>query len=369
MVNSERLINEFLELVQVNSETKDERGICDLLINKFSALNLHVIEDDSAKVTGHGAGNLICTLPATGEGDSLFFTSHMDTVAPGRNIQPQRTDGWITSDGTTVLGADDKAGVAAMLEAIRVLSETAVPHPQIQFVVTAGEESGLAGSRAMKREQIDAVMGFALDSDGEVGAIVTKAPAQHKLDMRIIGKSAHAGVAPEKGISAITVAAKAIAAMKLGRIDEETTANIGRFEGGQATNVVCEQVSLLAEARSLQNEKVLKQVSHMKETIEKTAEAYKAKAEINTWEMYPGYFHEDDSPVVKRAIRSMASIGRSATIVQSGGGSDANIFSGFGIPTINLGLGYEGIHTTEERIPESELIKAAELIVAIASEA
>lgn len=247
MISQDRLIQEFMELVQVDSETRNERQIADVLKSKFNALGLEVTEDDSQERTGHGAGNLFITWPAENGGSApkLLFTCHMDTVVPGQNIKPTLgADGWITSDGTTILGADDKAGLAALFEAIRVIQEQKLPHGQIQFVITAGEESGLLGARSMDPSNLDADFGFALDSNGEVGAIAVAAPTQAKITMQIFGKSAHAGVNPEDGISAIQVASKAIAAMKLGRIDNETTANIGKFAGGGPTNVVCDHVQL-----------------------------------------------------------------------------------------------------------------------------
>ncbi|NGP43631.1 M20/M25/M40 family metallo-hydrolase [Bacillaceae bacterium SIJ1] len=369
MVNEERLINEFIELVHIDSETKQERHIADALIKKCEQLGFTVEEDQTAAITGHEAGNLICTLKGSVHGPGIFFTAHMDTVAPGQGIRPQLKDGWLTSDGTTVLGADDKAGVAAMLEAMKVIQEEGLSHPDIQLIITAGEESGLVGSKAMKKEQIAASLGFAFDSDGQVGTIVTAAPSQYKLNMTVQGKSAHAGVAPEKGVSAITIAAKAIAKMRLGRIDEETTANIGRFAGGQATNVVCEHVDLLAEARSLTEEKVVAQVKHMTDVLEETAQRMGGSASVEAWQAYPSFLHTEESPVVQQAMKAVRSINRTPRLVQSGGGSDANVFSGLGVPTVNLGIGYENIHTTNERIAVEEIVKAAELVIAIATQA
>lgn len=262
MINKERLVNEFLELVQIDSETKNEAAISKVLTSKFEALGVHVYEDDSAAKTGHGAGNLICTLEATKDGiDPIYFTSHMDTVVPGVGVKPRIENGYVVTDGTTILGADDKAGLAAMLEMIKVLKEQNYRHGMIQFIITAGEESGLVGAKAMDSSLVKAKFGYALDSDGTVGNIIVAAPTQAKIKAEIFGKTAHAGVAPEKGVSAITIAAKAIAKMPLGRIDKETTANIGRFEGGQATNIVCDYASILAEARSLVPEKMEAQVS------------------------------------------------------------------------------------------------------------
>ncbi|CAM3565850.1 Peptidase T [Marinicrinis lubricantis] len=237
MINQQRTINQFLDLVRIDSETKHERVICDALKRIFLGFGMNVHEDDSASRTGHGAGNLIIDwAPSRGKEqvDPIFFTCHMDTVVPGRGIKPQvDEDGYIRSDGTTILGSDDKAGLAAIIEAVRAVEENGIAHGPIQFIITAGEESGLVGARAMDASQLKARYGFALDSNGKVGEIAVAAPAQAKLFIHIIGRSAHAGVNPEDGISAIQVASKAISKMPLGRIDHETTANIGSFKAAK----------------------------------------------------------------------------------------------------------------------------------------
>lgn len=365
-VNKDRLIEEFFELVQIDSETKHESEISSILKQKFENLGLDVVEDNAKELTGHGAGNLICTLKGTKlEADRIYFTSHMDTVVPGKGVKPSIKDGYIVSDGTTILGADDKAGLAAMLEAIRVLQENNIEHGNIQFVITVGEESGLVGAKALDSSLLNAAFGYAIDSNGLVGDIIVAAPTQAKLFAKIKGKTAHAGVAPEKGVSAITLAAKAISKMPLGRIDEETTANIGRFEGGQQTNIVCDYVEVLAETRSLVTEKMEKQAKKMTDAFVSTAQQFGGDADVDVEVMYPGYDQKDGDQVVEVAKRAAKAIGRESKLVQSGGGSDANVIAGYGIPTVNLAVGYEEIHTTNERMPIEELIKITELIIAI----
>ncbi|WP_025688726.1 M20/M25/M40 family metallo-hydrolase [Paenibacillus zanthoxyli] len=372
MIAQDRLIQEFMELVQIDSETKQERNIADHLIAKFKELGLKAVEDDSQERTGHGAGNLIVTWPAENVeagAPKLLFTCHMDTVVPGQGIKPALgEDGWITSDGTTILGADDKAGLAALFEGIRVIKEQNLPHGQIQFVITAGEESGLVGSRSLDPKYLDADFGFALDSNGEIGAIAVAAPTQAKIKMEIFGKSAHAGVNPEDGISAIQVAGKAIAAMKLGRIDSETTANIGKFAGGGPTNVVCDYVQLEAEARSIVQDKVDLQLAQMREALETTVREYGAKCEFRSEIIYPAFSFNEHDPIVQLAERAIVSVGLTPRRFPSGGGSDANVFNGLNVPTLNLSIGYENIHTTKERIKAADIVKAAELVVAIVKE-
>ncbi|TVY11530.1 M20/M25/M40 family metallo-hydrolase [Paenibacillus cremeus] len=373
MIQQKRLVDEFLELVQIDSETKYEQEISRVLKEKFTSLGLKVEEDDTAAVTGHGSGNLICTLPATSSKalQKLFFTCHMDTVTPGKGIKPQiGDDGYIRSDGTTILGADDKAGLAAMIETIKVLKENNIEHGQIQFIITAGEESGLRGSRAMDAKWMDADFGYALDSSGKIGDIAVAAPTQAKIYITFTGRSAHAGVNPEDGVSAITVASRAISKMPLGRIDNETTANIGRFEGGVhgATNIVVECVKLEGEARSIVNEKMYAQVEKMRAACEQAAQEMGAQVEFVSDVIYPAYMHNDETPVVKLAMKALSDVGCTPKTFHTGGGSDANMFNGFGIPTVNLAIGYLDIHTTKERIAISDLVKTAEVVVQIVKE-
>ena len=370
MIQQNRLVQTFIELVQVDSETQFEQQISQVLKERFTALGLTVEEDDSASRSGHGSGNLICTLPATEASiPTLLFTSHMDTVAPGKGIKPQiGEDGIIRSDGTTILGADDKAGIAAMLEGIQVLKEQSIPHGEIQFIITAGEEKGLRGSRSMDPKWLRAVMGFALDSNGDIGDIATAAPGRAEINITFHGKSAHAGVNPEDGISAIQVASKAVARMKLGRIDNNTTANIGSFSGVGPLNVVCDRVIMEAEARSIVQHKLDAQVALMRQACEEAATEAGTTCEFVSEIVYPSYMHEDAAPVVQLAASALSRIGATPRTFHSGGGSDANIFNGHGVPTVNLAIGYEEIHTTAESIAISNLVKTAELVVAIVQE-
>jgi peptidase T-like protein len=368
VINETRLVNEFLELVQIDSETGEEGEIARVLKEKFRSLGLMVEEDDAAVKTGHGANNLVATLPGTVDAPVIYFTSHMDTVKPGKGVKPVVRDGYVYSDGSTILGADDKAGLAAILEAIRVLKEQNIAHGTVQFLITVGEESGLKGAKAFNPELLKAEFGFALDSNGPVGEIITAAPAHARIDVVVHGKAAHAGVNPEEGISAIQVASKAIARMPLGRIDHETTANIGQFAGGQAMNIIPDRVEILAEARSLDEGKLERQIAAMRRAFEETAAEYGATVEFRVERMYPGYKYGDDHPVVATAMRAIRAIGRTPKTLASGGGSDANVIAGYGVPTVNLAVGYEEIHSKNERMPIAELVKTAELVVAIVQE-
>jgi len=372
LVNESRLVEQFMDLVRVDSETKHEEAISIVLKQLFTEQGLTVTEDDAKRKTGHGANNLFFTLESTASKKDtapIFFTSHMDTVTPGNGIKPQLdSDGYIRSDGTTILGSDDKAGLAAMLESVRVLKEQGIEHGRIQFVITVGEESGLLGSRAMDASKIEAKFGFALDSNGEVGDICVAAPTQARIHVAIIGKSAHAGVNPEDGISAIQIASKSISRMPLGRIDHETTANIGRFAGGGATNIVCERVDIDAEARSLIQDKLDRQLERMKLAFEETAVEFGGHAEFTSELIYPAYKYDESAPVVQIASAALSSIGKTPHLFHSGGGSDANVFNGLGIPTVNLAVGYEHIHTTKEQIPVQSMVDITRAVIAIVQE-
>ncbi|MDQ6421026.1 M20/M25/M40 family metallo-hydrolase [Paenibacillus sp. LHD-117] len=373
MIQKDRLVRQFMDLVRVDSETKFEQEISKVLKKEFAELGLSLSEDDAAAKTGHGANNLFAMLEAT-EGHegapTIFFTSHMDTVTPGNGIKPQLDeDGYIRSDGTTILGADDKAGIASMFEAIRVLKENNIPHGRVQFVITVGEESGLLGARSLDASKMEAEFGYALDSNGKIGDIAVAAPTQAKVTIKLYGKSAHAGVNPEDGISAIQIAGKAISRMPLGRIDSETTANIGKFEGGGATNIVCDYVKLDAEARSIVQHKLDAQLEKMKEAVLSAAEEFGGKGEFISDVIYPAYQYDDGDAVVELAKEAIVSIGASPRTFHSGGGSDANIFNGLGIPTVNLAVGYEHIHTTKEQIKADDLVKTAQLVVELIKKA
>lgn len=371
MINEERLINRFIELVTIDSETKNEANIASYLKSEFKKLGLTVEEDNACATTEHGANNLICTLQgSSSHSHSIFFSSHMDTVTPGKNIKPVIKDGLIRSDGTTILGADDKAGIAVMFELIHQLKEQNIDHGRIQFILTVGEESGLIGAKVIDQSLITADFGYVLDSDGAVGNLIIAAPYQSKFTAIIHGKAAHAGVAPEKGVSAITTAAKSIAKMTLGRIDKETTANISYFKGGQkeSTNIVTDYVEIEGEARSLKKEKLDDLVNQIKHHFETTAKKFSAKTEFNLFEAYPGFAISENDDVVQIAKRAAEKLSLPSETLTSGGGSDANIFNNIGYPTANLSVGYEYIHTTDEQIRVNDLVDLVNYTVEIVNQ-
>ncbi|MEG6510926.1 M20/M25/M40 family metallo-hydrolase [Desulforamulus ruminis] len=367
MVDSERLIGEFMELVQVDSESGAERQMADLLKEKLTQLGLEVFEDGAGAVeVGRGTGNLIANLPGNGgKGPVFLMCAHMDTVKPGKGVKPRREKGKILSAGDTILGSDDKAGVAAILESLRVIKEQNIAHGGLQVVFTVGEEIGLVGAKNLDYGRIIAKAGFVLDSGGPPGEIIIKAPTQFSFKAAIKGKAAHAGIAPEEGINAIVVAAHAIAAMQVGRIDNETTSNIGLISGGRATNIVPELVTLEGETRSISPEKAKAQLDHMLEAIQGAVEQFGAQVDLKVAKEYDPINLAPDSWPVRTAVQACRNLGLEPVLGQTGGGSDTNVFNGRGIDCANLGIGMEKVHTTEEFIAEENLVANAKLMVEI----
>ncbi len=364
-VNQSRLVEEFLELVQVDSAPKDERFMADALLQKLKELGFTAYEDETGAKIGGNAGNVYGFLEGDPNRPALLFCAHMDRVSPGYGIKPHVDNGIIRSDGTTILAADDVAGICAILEGIRTIQEQNIPHGRIEVLFTVAEEGGLFGAKNLDITPFQAKAGFFLDSSGPVGTIIVQAPAQKGISAKIHGKSAHAGVAPEEGINAIVVAANAISNMKLGRINHETTANIGVISGGSATNIVPDLIEMKGEARSRSSASLEAQTAHMVQAIEAACEKFGAKAEIEVTDSYSGFHLKPDDFVVQLALKAVDHIGLEPIQQGTGGGSDANIINGYGIPSVVLGMGYENIHSTAESIAVDQLNKAAQLVAAI----
>ncbi len=291
--------------------------------------------------------------------------AHMDTVSPGEGKKPVIEGNIIKSDGTTVLGSDDLAGVECILESLRVLKEQKIQHSDMQVVFSIAEEGGLFGAKNLDYSRIYAKYGFVLDCGGEIGTVAVIAPSQDKIDVTINGKSAHAGMEPEKGVSAISIAAHAISEMKLGRIDEETTANIGIINGGSATNIICDRVYIKAESRSRDENKLAAQTRHMKECFENAAKKYGGSVDFKSALEYPAFRIEKDAPVIRILEKGAKEAGVKLTLEATGGGSDTNILNGKGIQAVDVSVGMDKVHTVEEQICIDDLVKAVEFLVGI----
>lgn len=362
-INEQRLIESFLEYVQIDSETKHEGQFGAYMRDALEGLGLEVHTDQAHEAFGGEYGNLIAFLPGDCEGKRVLLSAHLDTVAPGCGIKPKLKDGVITSDGTTVLGADCKAGIAAIIEALRVVKERGLPHPDVQVIFSVGEESGLLGARNIDPSELTSDVGFVLDMSGDVGNVVNEAVRHDRIYFDFHGKAAHAGVCPEQGISAIEAASRAIARMKLGRLDEETVANIGTIQGGVATNIVPEHVHVAGEARSHDDAKCIAQIEHMKRCAEEAAAEVGATVEVRLEFEYDHYLVPEDSTAMSLARAACEATGVECKAQRGGGGSDANIYNAIGVPSVVLACGMEAMHTKEEQLATRELVRAAELVV------
>lgn len=365
VINKERLLNRFLKYVQIDSPTKYEREFADYLMKEMKEIGLEVSMDDAGAKAGSNSGNLIGRLKGNTEGETILFSAHMDTVSPGIGIKPVIKDGVIHSDGTTVLGGDDKAGIAAILEAVEVIVEKNIPHGDIEIVFSIYEEGGLYGAKYLDYSSLKATKGFVLDSGGNPGEIIVQGPAQNKVNAKFIGKEAHAGVAPENGISAIQIAAEAISNMKLLRIDDETTANIGFISGGEATNIVTKEVEIHGEARSLSNEKLQEQTDHMVKSCKDAAKKFGGEVEMDVDNAYGAFKVEESDEIVVKVKEACKNIGLEAYTTTSGGGSDTNVLNANGLLSINLGVGMKEPHTLEEHLHIKDLENSARLALEI----
>jgi tripeptide aminopeptidase len=340
----------FLELAAIPSPSGEEAKVAE----RVSAY----LRDLGLEVEGDEAGNLFARLePSERNGGApLFLCAHMDTVPPQGAIEPVvGDDGFVRNAAGTILGADNKASVAVMLEAARQLLSERRPHGGVELVFTVREETGLQGAQAFDHTRLQARIGFVYDSSGPVGDVVRSSPWGRTIDVVFKGRAAHSGLAPEEGRSAIVAAARAIADLRLGRIDDETTANVGRIRGGTARNVIPDRCELDVEARSRNQRKLADLVQEMVEGFAFAASVSECEVETTIGETYPGYRFRPDEPVFRLAWEAIERTGLSPRAVDTGGGADANVFNARGLACVNLANGMMQVHTPDERIAVSDL--------------
>ena len=365
MINAERLLDTFFRYVQIDSESGHEKAMGETLVEDVKALGLEPITDKAGETFDSDGFNVFFRFPGTLPGDPFVLSAHMDTVVPGKGIKPFIEDGVIKSGPDTILGGDDKSGICGVLEAITTILEKGVPHRTAEVVFSIGEEGGMRGAKAFDMSQLKSKRAFVLDSSGDVGKVIVGAPGQIKIFADVVGKRAHAGLAPEQGISAIQVAAKGIAKMNLLRIDEETTCNIGTIKAEYATNIVPDRVSLIAEVRSRNFDKLNAQAAHIRDCLQAACDEAGAKLEIELRTNYVSYLVPEGSDTVKMVLDAAERIGVKGFTALGGGGSDANIFNRNGIEAVVLGTGMTKVHTTEETLKVSNLNNIAELAYAL----
>lgn len=359
---TQRLVEQFLAMVGISSPSRREGEFAAYLRKELEALGFWVEIDSAGENAGGNTGNLIATLKGNTDAEPLMFCCHMDTVTPCANIQPVIADGVIRSDGTTILSGDDKAGIAAVIEGVRRIKERGVEHGLLQVVLTICEEVGMHGAKGLDYSKVKSKRVFVLDAEGPLGKIAVQGPAKDSIKAIVHGRTAHAGLNPERGISAIQVAARAIERMQLLRIDAETTANLGTISGGVATNVVAEEVIVTAEARSLVNEKLDAQSAHMKACFEQAAQEFGVSVDVSIERSYAAFKLTESDPVVGQCIDAMRRLGLEPELISTGGGSDCNIFNARGLTAIDLAIGMTDVHSKSESIRIADMETAARLI-------
>ncbi|MHB1376622.1 MAG: M20/M25/M40 family metallo-hydrolase [Candidatus Humimicrobiaceae bacterium] len=367
-LNIDILLNNFFEILKIKSISKNERTLFDFVKVKLENLGLIVFEDDCGSRFDGNTGNLIATyIPKVIKNNPpIFLSAHLDTVPHNSIIEPAVIEGKIINrNSSEILGSDDKAAIAAILEALSFLIKNNIPTGLIYIIFTVGEELALFGSRYLDIKLIDAQYGFVFDADGSVGSIINKAPYHNRLNFTVRGKASHAGVSPEKGINSIKSAALAITNIASGRVDDETTCNIGIIKGGVETNIVPELTEVHAEARSMSVDKLNKLTNEIIDQFLKASNLSGTRLEYEVLREYDGYEITMDSLTIKIAEYAFNKIGIKPEIKSSGGGSDTNNFNSKGLEVVNLSSGIENCHSAEEYIKVEELGKLVKLIIEI----
>ncbi|MBI4723167.1 MAG: M20/M25/M40 family metallo-hydrolase [Candidatus Stahlbacteria bacterium] len=378
MIQENRLIAEFIELVKIGSESKKEGKLCEIVEQKLIELGAKVFRDNSGKQIGSNGSNIIAKIKGNPNLSTVLLNAHLDTVLPGENITPIVDAEIIKSDGSTILGADDKSGIAIIFEVLRVLTEVrppseTLPYPPIDIVFTICEEIGLMGVKNLDYSLIDARYGYSLDT-GDINVIIQGAPSHNRILLKVYGIESHAGASPERGISAIEIASKAISKLELGKIDTETTANIGKITGGSATNIVAGYTEIEGEVRSHNEEKLEKITSHILQMFKQESEGaskfidgqvIEARIETKVEREYTKFYIPVESTIIQNVIEAGRKIGIEIETKIGGGGSDANIFNEKGIETLVIGTGMQKVHTKQEFIKIQDIILGAKLLLEI----
>lgn len=361
MINKNRIISLFEELVAVPCPSKGEKQEAELIISKLQELGIAYEMDDANKHTGGEVGNIWAYIPANIEGvPCVFFEAHMDSVAPCTGTHVIHKDGIMYSDGTTTLGGDDKVGIASMLELARALKEDGIPHGAVQLCFTISEEIGCLGAKYMDKSKIKADFGYCLDMGGSMGEIVYAAPKMYDIYVTVKGKAAHAGLEPEKGVNAIMLATAALSKFPAyGRLNANTTMNIGVFNAGVGTNIVCPEAKFCIDMRSLDVDELEELKNSTMKLIQETVEALGGKVEFEVVLASPAQNLKIEDQVVQVAAKAAKTLGYTVSYAKTGGCSDGNYICGYDLPCALIATGMSNIHTTEEFLREDDLFGAA----------
>jgi tripeptide aminopeptidase len=360
----------FVELCSIASPSGHERQAADRVLAYADGLGLEAVEDDTGSRIGGDTGNILLRAePTVDSGEPIFLCAHLDTVQPEDEIRPVIEDGFVRNETHTILGADNKAAVVVMLDALRIILAEGRPHAGVELLFTPQEETGCDGAKAFDTSALVAKRGFVFDHAAPIGHIVRRAPFQGTIDAVFQGRKAHAGIAPEEGRSAIAAAAKAIAELRLGRIDDETTSNVGLISGGTGRNVVPDRCELAAEARSLNEKTLTDLVGEMVDSIGFAASLAECEVEISLGNKYSGYSFSPDDPLVAHGEHALRAAGFEPQLVDCGGGADANVFNVVGVPCLNLANGMAKIHSPDEEISVADIEGMRDVTLALVDRA
>lgn len=356
----DRLLDYLLRLIAVDSESLHEGELAGMIMEEIRALGVEPYMDRAGERIGGEAGNVYASLPASGmDAPPLLLCAHLDTVSPGKGVKAKVVEDRVVSVGDTVLGADCKVGVTVLMDLLRGAARNEFPHGPLDFLFTVAEEKGLQGIKHMERDRIRARHALVMDGAGKVGRVITASPTQENLKMVFQGRAAHAGVEPEKGINAIYGAAWAISLVRWGRIDSHTTSNVGIIRGGEAVNIVPDQVVVLGEVRSLVPEKLETQKKAILKAAVETENSTGVGVRVEFDRAYDGFSIPDDDPLVRMAVEGGKAMGMKVLTDSSGGGSDANFLNSAGIQAVVLSMGVMESHSTREYVEVGELQRLA----------
>ena len=369
MGNGDAVVELFTDLAAIPSPPGEERAVADRVIQHLRGLGLSPEEDDAGPRIGSSMGNLLVRLEPNDAGLPIFLCAHLDTVPPTAPIEPVVEEGIIRNGQPTILGADNKAAVAVMVEAARRIQAERRPHAGIELLFTPKEETGLEGAKEVDPTWLRSAFGFVFDHAGPIGEVVVSAPSSTSIDALFKGRAAHAGMHPEEGRSAVYAAARAVADLRLGRLDPETTANVGTIAGGTARNIVPDRCSVTAEARSRDERKLTALVQEMVDSFTFAASLADCEVEIEVEEKYRAYRLEEDDPARALAWQALGDVGLEVVGIDAGGGADANVFNARGLPCANLANGMARIHSADEHISVADLEKMVDVTLALVDRA
>jgi tripeptide aminopeptidase len=367
-VERERLVADFVRYCEIESPSGRERAMADAVAADLRALGLEVEEDGTASDTGSDAGNLLARIDGPEDARTLLLCAHLDTVPLDAPVEVARQDGVLTNRHEAILGADNKAAVATIIGAARRLVQVG-PRVGLELLFTTSEELALRGAKAFDRGRLQAEFGYVFDHASPVGEIVTASPTYYRLEARFRGRAAHAGIRPEDGRNAIAAAGRAIAAMRIGRLDDETTSNVGRIEGGTAANVVAERCLVELEARSLDLAKAGEVVSEMVDAVAEAASDSDCDVETSVERLFQGYKLPRTAPAIETAAAALEACGIEPVYIATGGGSDANALMAAGLPVVNLANGTQRNHEPDESVTVEALEQVLDLTLALAEAA